>query len=109
MVENIEITDEEFGPILKYIRDDTYVNINYTNNTLYLRDKENNLYKINDSEAINSWAKKFFNMICEKTNRHIDFYDPYIYVWANNDNLKITCTSVPMTNLDCVITIRKFN
>lgn len=103
-MEDIVITNEEFGPLFKYINNEEIININY-NGSVCLRDKRDKMQKINDPDVTDTWIKDFYNMLIKKYK--MDCNIPFLQVFSKN--LRIYCVSDLITaeNRGCFVSIRK--
>lgn len=101
----LALNDEDFGPILEYVKDDLITDINYSNGSLWIDHVEKGRYHVENSGVTNIWIMQFVQKLSNKMNVQCNKSQPYLE--AETDELRVSVIHEDVTNTGYAVSIRK--
>jgi Type IV secretory pathway, VirB11 components, and related ATPases involved in archaeal flagella biosynthesis len=96
--------EENFGPLLPYIKDSNITDINYNGTDVWVEDLSKGVYKTPvelSEEFVNQFCVRISNVVSEQFNKANNVLE------AETDVLRISIIHPSVTNTGCAISIRK--
>lgn len=103
--EKLSLSDEDFGVILPYVKEDLITDINYNGEELWVDHLEKGRYKIENSGITNEWIAQFTQKLSNKMNIQCNRSRPFIE--AETDTLRVSIIHEAVTNTGYSVSIRK--
>lgn len=100
----LAVQDEDYGPLLPFIKDENITDINWNGKALWIDDIEKGRYYV-DAKLSN----KFISIFCQKISNAVNesFNKYYPLLEAETDTLRISIVHETVTNTGYSISIRK--
>lgn len=99
-----DFKEENFGPLLPYIKDGDITDINYNGSDVWVEDLNKGVYKAPvelTEEFVNQFCVRISNVVSEQFNKANNVLE------AETDVLRISIIHESVTNTGCAISIRK--
>ena len=96
--------EENFGPLLPYIKDSNITDINYNGTDVWVEDLSKGVYKTPvelSEEFVNQFCVRISNVVSEQFNKANNVLE------TETDVLRISIIHPSVTNTGCAISIRK--
>ncbi len=99
-----DFKDENYGPLLPYVKDSSITDINYNGTDVWVEDLNKGVYKAPielTPEFVNQFSIRISNVVSEQFNKNNNVLE------AETDTLRISIIHPSVTNTGCAISIRK--
>lgn len=99
-----DFTDENFGPLLPYIKDPMITDINYNGRDVWVEHLEKGSYKLDlmlEKDFVNQFSIRIANLVSEQFNKNHNVLE------AETEELRISIIHPSVTNTGHSISIRK--
>lgn len=98
------IKDENFGPLLQYVKDEKITDVNYNGNDVWVEHLEKGLYKVPitlTNEFVGQFSVRMSNVVSSQLNKFNNVLE------AETDTLRVSIIHPSVTNTGYSISIRK--